>query len=276
MEVMKCPPGYHRLPVQSKLKRKLPIPAHQECNLGFFKYRGKIYDVGQRVLENDGMALIGVSPQNSYFNDQNIQHLLFGVPAYFKKIKVWFPYEISAITYKALGYDPKGVMKQLRRYANRPRNKCIRDIQYVQKNLLWYERHDGSTISIEMINWNEQVASRPVFIEYLKKIKVLYSKDSQFRKDARDTEYEFFGDKIFDPRYSNLVEGVDNLETVIDNGVEYTLQQLAFLLSFPQLFGEAFAYIYHDRWPILENLIEGRYGNMDSKDDIGYLITLVI
>ena len=87
---MKYLPEYHPLPVKSKLKRALPIPEHQECNLGFFKYRGKIYDVGQRVLENDGMALVGVSPQNSYFNDQNIQRLLFGVPAYFKKLKYGF------------------------------------------------------------------------------------------------------------------------------------------------------------------------------------------
>jgi len=38
----------------------------------------------------------------------------------------------------------------------------------------------------------------------------------EFRKDARHTEYEFFADKIFDPRYSNLVQGIDHIETVID------------------------------------------------------------
>ena len=269
-------PDFHRIPAETKLKKSGLPHVIQQGNLSFFKARGKIYDIGQRVLENDGMALVGVSPQNSYFNDHNIETLLSVTPAYFKTVKVWFPYEICTITYKALGHDPKGVLKQLRRYANRPRNKCIRDVQQVQENIIQYERDDGSTIEIELINWNEQVSNKPIFIEHLKQVNALYSVYTEFRKDARHTEYEFFADKIFDPRYSNLVQGIDHIETVIDNGVEYTLQQIAFLLSFPELFGEAFAYIYHERWPILENLVEGKYGNVDGKDAIGYLLTKLI
>lgn len=267
---------YHCIPAETRLKKSRFPHVIQQSNLSFFRGRGKIYDIGQRVLENDGMALVGVSPQNSYFNDRNIETLLSVTPAYFKNVKVWFPYEICTITYKALGHDPKGVLKQLRRYANRPRNKCIRDVQHVQENSLRYERDDGSAIDIELINWNEQVSNQSVFIEHLKQVNALYSMNAEFRKDARHTEYEFFADKIFDPRYSNLVQGINHIETVIDNGVEYTLQQIAFLLSFSELFGETFAYLYHERWPILENLVEGKYGNVAGKDTIGYLLTLII
>lgn len=266
---------YHRLPAETKLTQSGLPHVLQPGQVGFFRGRGKIYDLGQRVLEHDGMALVGVSPQNSYFNDRTIETLLSVTPAYFKKVKVWFPYEICTITYQALGHDPKGVLKQLRRYANRPRNKCIREVQQVQENSRWYDREDGSAIAIELINWNAQVSHQPVFIEHLKQINALYSMNAAFRKEARHTEYEFFADKMFDPRYSNLVQGIDHIETVIDNGVEYTLQQLAFLLSCAELFGETFAYLYHERWPILENLVEGAYGNVAGQDTIGYLLTLI-
>lgn len=54
--------------------------------------------------------------------------------------------------------------------------------------------------------------------------------------------------------------------------VKYLLQELSYVLATPKLFSiKKTVYLYHKRWPILENLVNGKYTENTNKE-VGFLI----
>src|SRR3569832_1036224 len=69
-----------------------------------------------------------------------------------------------------------------------------------------------------------------------------------------------------------------DLDRMVDIGIHYTLEELAILLIFGRMAaepdrsaGEEFGYIYHMRWPILENLVNGHYDGRVRKH-VGFIL----
>tara|TARA_Y100000310_G_scaffold302122_1_gene339170 strand:- start:1134 stop:1358 length:225 start_codon:yes stop_codon:yes gene_type:complete len=66
-------------------------------------------------------------------------------------------------------------------------------------------------------------------------------------------------------------EDVD-LEDAIKIGVVYLLEEIAFVLASPSIFKVSkTAYIYHNRWQIYEDLVNGKYDGK-ARRDIGFLL----
>ena len=97
----------------------------------------------------------------------------------------------------------------------------------------------------------------------MKEIEALYSKNKLFQKYCDDTTKEVLNGKT--------KENID-FEKAVKIGVKYLLEELAFVLASPLIFGVSkTAYIYHNRWPIYENLVNGKY-DKKVRNDVGFFL----
>ena len=50
------------------------------------------------------------------------------------------------------------------------------------------------------------------------------------------------------------------------------LKELAFVTASPEIFGtERTAYVYHDRWKIFEDFVDGKF-NAQKREDLGLIV----
>ena len=91
----------------------------------------------------------------------------------------------------------------------------------------------------------------------------MYSTNKLFQKDCNETTREVLNGKT--------KENID-FEKAVKIGVKYLLEELAFVLASPLIFDVSkTAYIYHHRWPIYENLVNGEY-DKKVRNDVGFLL----
>ena len=211
---------------------------------------GTAAENGYKIVQGKGLAIVGMSPGNSHFNPQVIKELLQYASATFSKTKILIA-DVPAIhTYKGIGYSEKRAQKKARLNGNNLQNHSLRVIQTEKLN-------------VELIEWADEVESAPEYQKELTHIQELYEENIAFRVDARNTTRNVV--------QSKLKEHV-NIEEAVDEAVWYLLKELAFLLASPQLFDEPLvSYVYHHRWPIYENLVNGKYdGNVQK--NLGFIL----
>ena len=116
---------------------------------------------------------------------------------------------------------------------------------------------------IKIIDWSEDILLKEEYKKSLKEIETLYSTNKLFQKDCDATTEQVLKDKT--------KEDVD-FEKAVKIGVKYLLEELAFVLASPLIFDVSkTAYIYHHRWPIYENLVNGEY-DKKVRNDVGFLL----
>ncbi len=229
------------------------------------------YKRGYEIFKNNGFCIIAMSIGNSYFNDEKIGELLPFADNHFSDLRILIA-DISSIhTYKAIGYDEKTAKKKTKLAGNRLRNHCNRIIAKISDN------------NIKFIDWEKEVINSKEYQKQLKIIKELYDKHSDFkdhvhnevkirheiclqcfREDSRETTREVLQNKI---------KKSINIESAIEEGVKYLLEELAFLLASTNIFGvKNVAYLYHRNWPIYINLIDGMYDGT-IRNQLGFIET---
>lgn len=197
--------------------------------------------------------VIGMSPGNSYFQDEIVIFLLKEVVNQFGKTGVLIPDVPAIATYRALGYSenrarrdkaiPKG---------NALRNKVSRAMQELG--------YDDSQVKV--FDWTQDIASQELYAKKLKKIEALYDSNSQFRQAIRSATQE-----VLMTSDQKAVE----LKVAIDTAVHYILSEFACLeflsehLQVPKV-----TYIYHKRWTVFEDYIAGNFDEI-PKPYLGFL-----
>jgi len=225
------------------------------------------FERGYGIVKNKGFVIVAMSIGNSYFSKEKITKLLPFVSNIFSKVRILVADTPSIHTYIAIGYDDKTAKKKTRLAGNRLKNHSHRTIQKTKET---NPKADIDFVECDFVEWNKQVAKNKFFLEELKDVTNLYERHkefkkhvhheikkrheeglSSFRRDARETTRTVLKGK--------LKPGID-MEKAIDKGVRYLLEELAFLLASPKIFGiKRVAYIYHRDWPIYVNLIDGNY-----------------
>lgn len=233
------------------------------------------YKRGYEICKNNGFCIIAMSIGNSYFNEKKIGELLPFANNHFSDLRILIADIPSIHTYQAIGYDEKTAKKKTRLAGNRLRNYCNRVIAKMSGNNL---KH-----SIRFIDWNKEVSKNKEYQKQLKIIKELYDKHLDFkdhvhhevkirheiclqcfREDSRNTTREVLQNKI--------KESI-NIESAIEEGVKYLLEELAFLLASPNIFSvNNVVYLYHMNWPIYINLIDGMYDGT-IRNQLGFIET---
>ena len=166
------------------------------------------------------------------------------------------PDEPANHTYLALGYEEKIAKKKARLNANLLQNRAKRGVEILTK--------EKNKSRFHVVEYGEEIIPNKIFQKMLIKIIELYRKDKHFYGDARVMTKEVIYDKL---------EESINMERAVDEGVNYLLKELAFVLASPEIYNTPHVtYIYHRNWVIFQKLIAGEYDGK-PKTNLSFLLS---
>jgi len=216
------------------------------------KLKGQVYKTGYTTLKEKGLVIVWMSVGNSYFKKEIIQNLIEFSVDNFSQVKLLAPFEPAKHTYQALGYEERTARKKARLNSNRLKNHMFKAIEGLPEQ---------KKKKIQIVDWDIDVANQKPYLKALKEIVKLYKENSSFNKDAKDTT-----SKVLKQKHKEVSE------EAIDKGVEYLLEELAFIIASPELFNvKRTAYVYHRKWLIYEKLVNGRY-DPKIRESLGFLL----
>ena len=182
--------------------------------------------------------IIGMSPGNSYFKDEEVSYLLQTTVKRFGKTAILIA-DIPAIaTYMAYGYSE-----------SRARNKAIPKGNNLKNRSRRIAEQLGITDKVHIIDWEEEIEGNLDYQGYYSAIIKLYETNAAFAEEVNETTsavLEGSGRDIFD------------LQEATQVAVHYLLSELAFLEFAPTFLESAnIVYVYHKNWPVYERYVSG-------------------
>lgn len=199
------------------------------------------------------LAIIGMSPGNSYFKDYEVRFLLQEAIKRFGKCAVVVADVPAISTYIALGYPP-----------NKARNKAIPKGNNLKNRTRRIAEELGFTEEqVRIIDWAEEIEQHATYQAHYKKILKTYAEKSDFSKDIRATS------KIVIEQ-TGRVE--NNLSAAVEQATHYILSEFAFMEFAPNYLGyDRVCYLYHRNWPVYEDYITGRHDGV-RKPHLDFLL----
>ncbi len=184
--------------------------------------------------------IIGMSPGNSYFKDEEVSHLLKQTVEKFGQAAILVA-DIPAIaTYLAYGYPE-----------NRARNKAIPKGNNLKNRSLRMAQEMGIADKVRIIDWENEIEPSEAYHQIYASVRSLYDTNPEFSKAVDQTTatvLEVSGREI------------PNLEAATKVAVHYLLSEIAFLEFAPAFFAaEQVVYVYHRNWPVYERYVAGLY-----------------
>ena len=214
------------------------------------KLSGLAFENGYDVLQEGGLAIVGMSPGNSYFKKGTINELLKFCASKFSQVRIMVADKPMEHSYKALGYSCFKAKKKARLSGNTLKNHSLSTIS-------------GLVGDVKLIEWEKEIDQHASHNKEFKKIISLYEGSNKFRQEVRETTRKVLKNK--------LREAIA-IEDAIDEGVFYLLKELAFLSASPEIFGiQKVTYVYHDHFEVFEHFVSGIY-NGHKRGDLGFVI----
>lgn len=196
----------------------------------------------------DNYYVIGMSPGNSYFGDEEVEYLLKTLIEKFSKVLIMVADVPAISTYVGIGY---------------PENRARREKAIPQGNLLKnkvkriMETKGYTDNQVRILDWKNEVENNNEYQEKYNEIKKLFDLNGSFRKDALDTTKKVIENK--------LKPGVD-IKEGSEIAVHYLLSEFAFLEFAPKYLSvKKVTYVYHKNWFIFEKYISGKYDGVEKK-----------
>lgn len=204
-------------------------------------------------MKNRFYPVIGMSPGNSYFKDEEIRYLLNEVIKRYGKTAILVADVPAIATYTAFGYPE-----------NKARNKAIpkgNNLKNRTKRIANELGFDDETVRI--IDWNNEVEINSAYQAFYKTVKNLYINNVNFTNAV-------------DATTQAVLEGssreIEDLTAATKVAVHYLLSELAFLEFAPQFFGfSKIIYVYHQNWPVYEDYVAGKFDN-EPKQHLDFLL----
>ncbi len=207
----------------------------------------ELSEIGEKVIKNKTNILIGLSINNSYFKDGNLEKIIQWSAENAKRIFIMIPDKPAIFTLMSFGYSEDKAKAKARLESNRLENKCRKIIK--EKELK----------DVIIIRWSD-IESNSYYIEYLEKIKNLFRQNEEFKIDIENTTRGVLKNNVTD-----LDEG-----RAIEIGVNFLFQELAFISNAARILDlDKIAYLYHSTMPVFKNMVEGRYP-LDTHN-VGYI-----
>jgi len=207
-------------------------------------------------LEEKGVVLCGISLGNSYYSQKNITSLVKFWSCHASKMYPFIPGTPSIHTYKAKGDDQIKATRKARQNHTRLQ-KYAAD---VAKQLVCTE----SNFQYIPLNWDDTIENNSTYQASLTEIRKLYETNQEFFTDVRKLTQG-----VLD-HHKHQEEG--QVEKAIDEGKEYLLKELSFLVVSPSILGvDHLTYVYHTTWPIFNKLLNGIY-NQKVIQNVGFLV----
>ncbi len=199
------------------------------------------------------LAIIGMSPGNSYFKDYEVRFLLKESIERFGNCAVVVADVPAIATYMALGYEP-----------SRARNKAIpkgNNLKNRTRRLAEALGYDDSQVRI--IDWAEEIERNARYKEHYELIIDKYNSLPLFAESVRKTCREVL---------ENSEKPLVDVDAAIDPATHYLLSELAFMEFAPEFFEcKRACYVYHRNWQVYEDYMHGRYDGV-AKPYLDFLL----
>ncbi len=212
---------------------------------------GTAFENGYDIANTGGLAIVGMSPGNSYFKREVIDDLLNYCVDQFSQVRIMIADKPTEHTYKARGYSSTKAERKARLNGNTLQNHSQRSIDEILGR------------DIRLVEWKDEINPHESYQKELRRIETLYERNDYFRDEVRETTRTVLEGK--------LKQGVE-IESAIDEGVHYLLKELAFISASPEMFRvERVAYVYHDQWEVYENFVDGKFDGQ-KRTDLGFVV----
>lgn len=186
--------------------------------------------------------IIGMSPGNSYFKDDEVRYLLKTVVDRFGRVAILIADVPAIATYVAFGYPENRARRdkaipQGNALKNRVR-KAMQDLGYTAEQ-------------VRIVDWADEIEQNGNYQAEYKKIRALYDENESFRDAANSTTRA-------------VLEGsrhtFTDIQSATQTAVHYLLSEFAFLEFAPRfLSAKKVVYVYHKNWHVYEDYIAGMF-----------------
>jgi len=210
----------------------------------------------ESVHQNRHHAVIGISPFNSYFSEQQIAYIFRWASNQFDSVQLYVPDEPTVYTLLALGYDEKKAAKKARRQCNYLKNKIHRalsqfdiDESQLSKLLICHSDLIHNLVFQEKYNWCcERLKVDPIFREgCLSSSRWVLSNQLKANEEPTDE--------------------------MLQTAVKYFLAELPMFLWSPEILAKPSAvFCYHQCPSFLKALFNGICGDDFVHEQQGFLI----
>ena len=191
--------------------------------------------------KRSSIAILGMSPWNSYFKADTISSLIEEVQERFEWFRIMIPDHPAEYTYRAkweLKYKAKARLKW-----NAIKNKVDALLGDNPKNTL---------------NWKEEINTHPAYFREIKWVIKLYRSNEAFKLAMESATREVLQGWGVDKEIS---------EQQIKIGVKFLISELAFLSAAKEIIGGDVTYIYHRPWPIFTDFIAWKFDGVTRPID---------
>ncbi len=185
--------------------------------------------------KKSSVAILGMSPGNSFFKENTIRWLIEKVQWKFEWFRIMIPDHPAEYTYRAKW--EKFPERKSRLKWNAIRNKI--------KAVIGQEKQSRLTL-----NWKEEINQHPAYRRELREVLMLYKKNRTFREAVQWATKEVL-------QWWDIA--MDVTEKQIATGVKFLICELAFLSVAKEILGSDVTYVYHRPWPIFSDFIAWKF-----------------
>lgn len=176
--------------------------------------------VCERLWANGAMALLGISPFNSYFSTERIRELIAFCAQDGRSVALFVPDNVTRYTLQARGYSEQEALHKTRRQIRYLRNKMDAAMQPLKLPVL-----DGATL-----------AGNAAYRDHHAAMQARFEADADFRRACLDTTRWVLSAK----------EGEPVTPAAAMLGVQYLLAELPLFFNAPEILATPkVVFIYH-------------------------------
>lgn len=194
-----------------------------------------ITDRCTEIWERGATALVGISPFNSYFDEDRIRRIIQRCSADGREVMIFIPDEVTTHTLEARGYTPAKAARKTRRQVQYLRNKIARAA-------------DGCPPP----TWDcARLAAEDAYRARHADLKRRFEADAGFRDGCLGTTRWVL----------SAHPGQEVSQDAALHGVQYLLAELPMFLSAPEVVARTeVAFVYHQCPEFIRDLYRGMYG----------------
>lgn len=211
------------------------------------EFNGISYQLGYQILENRGVAIVGISPGNSYFKQALITELIDFTSGLFSKVYIIAPDKPFVHTLTALGHSPAKAQKYARIQGNDIKRRITKSLEAIA------QKKSSQSTQIFVLDWQTDVEPSAEYQAKLQYISQLYKTNKEFYQDTL-AEVRAVIEGNSERKITEITTGM------LEEGAQYRLKEFAFLLASPALLkSNDIAKIYHKKWPLWDRFCDGHY-----------------
>lgn len=202
-----------------------------------------------KSLNSTTYPIIGMSPGNSYFKDEEVQYLLKKVVEQFGHVGILVADVPAISTYIALGYPEN----RARRDKAIPKGNALKNRVLKAMSKLGY-----SSDVVKIFNWEKEIENNSIYKQNYNKLISLYNENQKFKDSVNYTT-------------RRVIEGskykVQDIEKSTRIAIHYLISELSFMEFLPRYIGvEKVVYVYHKNWRVYEDYIAGKFDSIPKKN----------